>query len=673
MKSPNSTKIALIVAVMLACAAVLDLTSCGGSSSGVINPPPPSCPTIGAVTLDPITILVGGTSSASAPAGFTGGNFSSSDPAVATVSGSAVKGMEAGSATITGSGWTYSNGATGCSLTGATLTVTAPPVVSISISDPNPLPTTVGSGEMVQFEATVTGSSNVAVTWTATPAAAGTINATSGLFTAAALATNTSATVTATAAADTTKSATVTFTITGASTITSIAPWAYYCDAECNFVQIAVKGFGFMLDYIKTIPDMNYQGTGSLTSNGFDVYFGLDTDHTSEGPATISDCRTSTTGCSNPATFLQLGNQNLLATDTIANSQLYGEVFNLDRAAGAVWKFKSDGSSDGSFFTDGATSASGIPGPVAITFDDVTGWIWTTGEGIVANDPSSGAWIGLADDSNFTNAKFYPDVAAKNGIVCVPETNVGLLACFVGKSAVMPYPNNVPPTFYRVSAGTEPWSLAMYGNSSQTLIAVIDRATPALYLFSATLDQTGTVITYTELGSVPLPFSSVGDLRPGNEQSGTAGGWYVKWLAGGGTIAVKGPVLNTGSTAATDILVFVGVSTDPSTSKTTLTVSPAVELPPNSFRMIADFSGHAVDVESVTDSASDPAPLQLTISQVAIGSITPGTIYSAVINPATATSGPYVGVGFGQSLDGQLFYTAVRSQCATVTPSATPQ
>jgi hypothetical protein len=490
------------------------------------------------------------------------------------------------------------------------------------------------------------------------------------LFTAAALATNTSATVTATAAADTTKSATVTFTVTAASTIISIAPSAYYCDAECDFVQIAVKGFGFMLDYIKTIPDMNYQVTASLTSNGFDVYFGLDTAHTSEGPTTISDCRTTTSGCSNPATFLQLGNQNLLATDTIANSPRYGEVFNLDRAAGTVWKFKSDGSSDGSFFTGNSTSASGIPGPVAITFDDVTGWIWTTGEQIVANNPLSGALIGFADDSNFTNAKFYPDVAAKNGIVCVPETTVGLLACFVGKSAVEPWPNNVPPTLYRVSAGQQPWSIAMYGNSSQTLIAVIDRAIPTLFLFSATLDQTGTVITYTELGSVPLPFSPVGDLRPGNEQSGTAGGWFVKWLAGGGTIALKGPVLNTGAATATDEVVFVGVSTDP-TSKTTLTVSPAVELPPNSFRMIADVSGEAVDVESVTNSASDPAPLQLTISQVAIRSTTPGTIYSAVINPATATSGPYVGVGFGQSLDGQLFYTAVRSQCATVTPSAT--
>jgi hypothetical protein len=432
-----------------------------------------------------------------------------------------------------------------------------------------------------------------------------------------------------------------------------------------------------MLDYIKTIPDMNYQLTAALTPDSFDVYFGLDTPHTSEGTNSISDCRTNTSGCSNPATFLQLGNQNLLAMDTIANNPLYGEVFNLDRAAGTVWKFKSDATPDGYFCTGQVGSCTGqdgsyaIPGGTAIAFDESTGWVWTISNEIVANDPATGTWEALADDNIFTGSKFYADLGTKNGIICTTESTVGFLACFVGKSAIVPYANNVPPTFYRVSAGTEPWSLAMYGNSSQTLIAVIDRAIPTLFLFSATLDQTGTVITLTELTSSPLPFSPVSDLRPGGEQDGTAGGWYLKWLQNGGTTAVKGPVLSAGSTTATDEVVFVGVSTDPSTSKTTLTVSPAVELPPNSFRIIADYSGNAVDVESVTNSASDPASLQLTISQVAIQSTEPETLFSALINPATATSGPYVGVGFGQSLDGKLFYTAVRSQCATVTPSAT--
>ena len=83
------------------------------------------CPTTGnVVVLTPAVITVNGTSTASAPTGFTGGSFVSGNTAVATVSGTTVTGETQSSTTISGSGWTYApNGVTGCSLNGATLVV----------------------------------------------------------------------------------------------------------------------------------------------------------------------------------------------------------------------------------------------------------------------------------------------------------------------------------------------------------------------------------------------------------------------------------------------------------------------------------------------------------------------------------------------------------------------
>jgi hypothetical protein len=78
---------------------------------------------------------------------------------------------------------------------------------SVSIS---PTAATVASGGTQQFTATVTGSSNTAVTWTAT---AGSIS-TSGLFTAPAVSTNTSVTVTATSQALPGQTASATVTVT---------------------------------------------------------------------------------------------------------------------------------------------------------------------------------------------------------------------------------------------------------------------------------------------------------------------------------------------------------------------------------------------------------------------------------------------------------------------------
>jgi len=84
---------------------------------------------------------------------------------------------------------------------------TSTPTVSVSIS---PTSATVASGDTQPFTATVTGTTNTGVTWSATK---GTI-ASSGLYTAPTVTSNTTATVTATSVADATESASAAVTIT---------------------------------------------------------------------------------------------------------------------------------------------------------------------------------------------------------------------------------------------------------------------------------------------------------------------------------------------------------------------------------------------------------------------------------------------------------------------------
>lgn len=95
----------------------------------------------------------------------------------------------------------------------ATATVTVTPAAGVSVAI-TPATATIQTGATQQFTASVTGSTNTAVTWTAT---GGTVSA-SGLYTAPATAGT--YTVKATSAADTTKSATATVTVTSGGTAT---------------------------------------------------------------------------------------------------------------------------------------------------------------------------------------------------------------------------------------------------------------------------------------------------------------------------------------------------------------------------------------------------------------------------------------------------------------------
>jgi RHS repeat-associated protein len=100
----------------------------------------------------------------------------------------------------------------------ATATVDLLPSITVTIT---PSTATVAAGQSLQFTASVSNSSNAAVTWTIAPSGAGTVSA-SGLYTApASITAEQTVTVTATSQADTAQSASVVVTLTPAPCVTN--------------------------------------------------------------------------------------------------------------------------------------------------------------------------------------------------------------------------------------------------------------------------------------------------------------------------------------------------------------------------------------------------------------------------------------------------------------------
>lgn len=140
----------------------------------------------------------------------------------------------------------------------ATFTVTIDSGVRVQVT---PITATIGAGESQQFTATVTGTSNTAVTWDVNGTAGGDINnggtiSTSGLYTAPSTGTS-SVAIKAVSGADGTTSGTATVTIVSAApTLTSIEP------------QVTEQGAAQQEVYL---TGTNFTSNGSVLVNGTSV------------------------------------------------------------------------------------------------------------------------------------------------------------------------------------------------------------------------------------------------------------------------------------------------------------------------------------------------------------------------------------------------------------------
>jgi putative Ig domain-containing protein len=123
----------------------------------------------------------------------------------------------------------------------------------------NPTGATLSAGQTQQFSATVSGTTNTAVSWSAS---AGTIS-TGGLFTAPSVTSNTSVTVTATSAADTTKKASATVSVTTGTTIAvTVSP------TTANVVSGGTKQFGASVTGTSNTAVNWTTSAGSISSGG---------------------------------------------------------------------------------------------------------------------------------------------------------------------------------------------------------------------------------------------------------------------------------------------------------------------------------------------------------------------------------------------------------------------
>jgi len=167
----------------------LYITVNGGSTTGIIVAVSPTTASVPSAGKQQFSATVSNTSNTAVTWSATGGTISTSGlftaPSVTTTS------TETVTATSVADPTKHSQ---------STVTVTPPVAVRVAVS---PTSSSLISAGSQQFTATVTNTSNTAVSWSAT---AGTISS-SGVFTAPAVTSSTNATITATSLADTTKSA----------------------------------------------------------------------------------------------------------------------------------------------------------------------------------------------------------------------------------------------------------------------------------------------------------------------------------------------------------------------------------------------------------------------------------------------------------------------------------
>jgi len=184
---------------------------------------------------------------------------------------------------------------------------TPQPQVSISVS---PTSVTVQSGQTQQFTATVTGTSNTAVAWTAS---SGSIS-TAGLYTAPVTSINVTATITAVTQADSSKSAQATVTVTPPSTPTTTSvssPFngnsAFISLASPGATTVKLLGSGFASTDTQVLtPTLPLTTRIFASATEFDLGLGFDNNHFRPGFYGIVDCNGP--NCSNPpAAFAFLG------------------------------------------------------------------------------------------------------------------------------------------------------------------------------------------------------------------------------------------------------------------------------------------------------------------------------------------------------------------------------
>ena len=483
----------------------------------------------------------------------------------------------------------------------ATVTVTTAPV-SITSVTLSCTPSTISAADTATCTVVVNGTGNFdpRVTWKATGGTVSALTNSTAKFTPSGAGTGI---VTATSTQDSTKSSTASaITITAAvPKITSISLQTLYADAEIFIIRVDLNGSGSLVgDTVVSNPAGVLFGAQYNSSSQISPNIGFDTPHTSPGWFSLEDCQPNGGICSNPIYLGFLGPQNLLAILT------GGEMYSSDLPAATIWKFKPDGTSDGTLL-----GSEGAPG---IAIDDKTSDILVT--------QRSGASVAILNpDMGFGSTGPGMGVAARNGVGCITQPSVNYLSCMDLTQA--------NPTLNPLTVGSQPVSVAMglFGTETDAFVFTRD-GNPILWKVDV---SGGSPILK---GSVSLtgmtPAANLYQKNP------FAGGWHV-------VVFDSGPASGTAAALSTadNLLLFVDTST--------MTITKSVTLPGVPFRIAVDKTHGKLIV-----AFADPVNVRTTFASV---DPTTGTV-----TPLTTTS-DLLAVGFQVSPDGKSLYACMRDKC----------
>ena len=263
----------------------------------------------------------------------------------------AFRGLSNGSYTVTPSksGYSFSPGAQSATINGANVTnlnftvSSSPPPVVVSIS---PTSATLSTGGQQQFTAYVSGTSNTAVTWSAT---GGTVN-TSGLYTAPGTAGT--FTVTANSAADTTKSASASVAVSQASQVSvSVSPTAVLMNqgAQQQFTATVAGTSNTGVNWSLT------SGSGTVSSSGLFTAPNKQESDTVQVQSQADTTKTATATITVPAVGITLS--PISATVQPSGSQQFAATVTGTTNTGVLWSEIGNGSvTQGGLYTAPSTN-----------------------------------------------------------------------------------------------------------------------------------------------------------------------------------------------------------------------------------------------------------------------------------------------------------------------------
>lgn len=588
-----------------------------GSGSGGGNPPPPPPPpaaTITSFTATPSTVNAGGqvtlawksdnATSCTGSATPAQGDWSGSEPT--SSEGVLVTPSPVGTVmyaiTCTGSGGTSKPSS-------AVVTVNAVPIV-VTIS---PTSASVVASKTQQFTATVTGTTNTAVTWSSAPTTAGSVSVT-GLFTAAPVSSPTKATVTVTSQADKTKSASASVAITVAPIVISRSdiPGIFDRAHRATVCCVQLFGSGFTPDVtVSSNPNLQAYVNGVVNSGQVSIGFNL-LDPTYYDPGPVSLTVSNASQNSNPFTVVFFGGYNTLATAGgnafLEDNPTTGTVTHLFTLA--------NGSANGSisFASPWAGMATDD------TLDYVLFGQWTNF--VPAFNVSGGTPSGLT--TGFVSV----GAAAKDGTGCASEPANGVLDC--GDLSQF-----IPP-ITTVPAGKEPWASVM-GDGCEApgvtgVYAYDDQDLQSFHYSSQVVGGTVNMALESSTSIPGTPALTFLDAFP------MLGMWDVVDSNAQCAQAIFAPVLESDGSAAQQVVLVVG----------TVPTITAVTAPNNSFRIALDDVHGAVIV-----AYDDPVAALTRFVSVSIA--------TADVTQLTTTS-TVRGGGLKVSADGQSIYYGVRDQ-----------